>query len=198
MNNTLDYYNKNANQFVEGTLSVDFKQTQDRFLKELNPGAFILDFGCGSGRDTKYFLDNGYQVEATDGSEELCKMASDYTGIAVKQMLFEDLDVSEKYDGIWACSSILHVPKESLLSVVKKMVEALKSNGIIYTSFKYGTFEGERNGRFFSDFTKETFEVFIEKVPQLEIKDYWITGDVRAGREDEKWLNLILQKVNIV
>ena len=102
MDNTLDYYNKNADEFVQGTLYVDFKQTQDRFLDKLPDGAYILDFGCGSGRDTKYFIDKGYIVDAIDGSEELCKIASDYTGVNVKQMLFEELEETEKYDGIWA------------------------------------------------------------------------------------------------
>ena len=91
MDSTSKYYNQNADQFVQGTLSVDFKQTQDRFLAKLPADAYILDFGCGSGRDTKYFLENGYQVDAADGSEELCKIASDYTGIKVKQMLFGEL-----------------------------------------------------------------------------------------------------------
>ena len=59
MNNTLKYYNQNANEFVQGTLSVDFKQTQDRFLGKLSSGEYILDFGCGSGRVTKYFMDMG-------------------------------------------------------------------------------------------------------------------------------------------
>ena len=98
MDNTLEYYNKNANQFVRGTLSVDFKQTQDRFLEKLPEVACILDFGCGSGRDTKYFLEKGYQVDATDGSVELCKMAGAYTGINVRQMLFEELDEIKKYE----------------------------------------------------------------------------------------------------
>ena len=65
-------------------------------------GSRILDFGCGSGRDTKYFLEKGYRVEATDGSAELCKLASAFTGIEVKEMLFQDLDASGKYKGIWA------------------------------------------------------------------------------------------------
>lgn len=60
MDNTLEYYNQKADEFVQGTLSVDFKQTQDRFLEKLIPESYILDFGCGSGRDTKYFLGNGY------------------------------------------------------------------------------------------------------------------------------------------
>lgn len=120
MDHTLNYYNQNANQFVEGTLSVDFQQTQDRFLEKLTADAYILDFGCGSGRDTKYFLKKGYQVDATDGSEELCKIASAYTGISVRQMLFEELDAIKKYDGIWACLSILHLSKKTLMDVLKK------------------------------------------------------------------------------
>lgn len=194
MINTLDYYNKNAEQFVQGTISVDFAATQDKFIKKLEPGALILDFGCGSGRDTKYFLDRGFIVEATDGSEELCKRASEYTGITVQQMLFQELDEKEKYAGIWACSSILHLPKEELKVVLGKMIDAAKGQGVIYTSFKYSEFEGERNGRYFTDFTLETFMEFISDITSLKIEEYWITGDVRPGRGEEKWLNLILRK----
>lgn len=194
-NNTLNYYNTNATSFVSSTRSVDFTQTQDRFLRLLPSAAAILDFGCGSGRDTKYFLDAGMQVDATDGSEELCRLASEYTGIPVRQMLFEELDAKAQYDGIWACSSILHLSQESLKDVLKKMIAALKEHGIIYTSFKYGTFEGERNGRFFTDFTEETFREFVADVDGIRIEETWITGDVRPGRGDERWLNLILRKI---
>lgn len=197
MDNTLKYYNQNANQFVQGTLTIDFKQTQDRFLSKLSDGAYVLDFGCGSGRDTKYFREKGYQVDATDGSEELCKMASDYTGINVKQMFFEELCDVNKYDGIWACSSILHLSKGALLTVLKKMAAALKDSGVVYTSFKYGDFEGERNGRYFTDFTMEAFKEYVQEIPELQIEEYWITGDVRPGRGEEKWLNLILRKSDI-
>lgn len=136
-------------------------------------------------------------MDATDGSEELCKIASNYTGISVKQMLFEELDEVEKYDGIWACSSILHLSKMTLIDVLKKMVVALKGNGVVYTSFKYGNFEGERNGRYFTDFTYEKFEKYIQDIPELQIEEYWITSDVRFGRGEEKWLNLILRKLDI-
>ena len=166
---------------------------QDKFLNAL-PGKRVLDFGCGSGRDTKYFLGNGLAVTAMDGSEELCKYASAYTGIPVKNMIFQDLDEMNQYDGIWACSSILHLPKKELKMVFHKMVTALDTNGIIYTSFKYGTFEGERNGRFFTDFTPDTFSDFIKDVEQIRIEEEWLTDDVRPGREKVKWLNLILKK----
>lgn len=194
MNTTLNYYNQNAASFVEGTKDVDFKTIQDKFASRLPQGASILDFGCGSGRDTKYFTEQGFKVTATDGSEELCKIASEYAGVPVKQMLFMELDEVAAYDGIWACSSILHCPYEDLVMVMQKICTALKDNGVLYTSFKYGTFAGERNGRFFTDMTEETFKELLEKVPGLEIEDLTITTDVRPGRGEEKWLNLILRK----
>ena len=194
MNNTINYYNQNAENFIANTQNADMHTTQERFLRLLDANTSILDFGCGSGRDTKYFLEKGYQVTATDGSAELCRLASEFTGIKVKEMLFQELDAINQYDGIWACSSILHLPKKELLPVIQKMCEALKDNGIIYTSFKYGDFEGERNGRYFTDFTEKTFQEVVEKVPKLTIEEHWITIDVRLGRGEEKWLNLILRK----
>ena len=196
--NTLNYYNQNAAIFSVETVSVDMAQTQHRFLDKLKPGACILDFGCGSGRDTKCFLDAGFAVDATDGSSELCRLASRYTGIPVKQMLFQELDSVEVYDGIWACSSILHLPKTELRDVMCRMRDALKSSGVIYTSFKYGTFEGERNGRYFTDFTEETFREFAKDISGIEQEECWITGDARPGRGDEKWLNLILRKTDTI
>ena len=193
-NKTLDYYNKNASSFAEKTIDVDFHDTQKHFQELLPEQGYILDFGCGSGRDIKYFLSQNFKVDAIDGSEELCRIASDYTGIKVKKMLFQELDEIEKYDGIWACSSILHLTQNELKTVFGKMVKALKRDGIIYTSFKYGNFEGERNERYFIDFTEEKFSKFVHNIENVKLKEEWITCDVRPGRGEEKWLNLILQK----
>lgn len=191
---TLAYYNKNAETFIESTVNVDFSTVQAKFLKKIAIRTSILDFGCGSGRDTKYFLNHGYTVEAIDGSEELCKLASAHTGVEVKHMLFQDLQEVDKYDAIWACSSILHLPYADLVDVMKKMVTALKDNGLIYTSFKYGTFEGIRNGRYFIDMTEDRLEKLLQDVDELEVEETWVTSDVRPGRGEEKWLNLFLRK----
>lgn len=191
---TLEYYNEQHKNFVEDTLNVDFKDTQEKFLNMLPEKAHILDFGCGSGRDTKYFLEHGFKVTAIDGSLELCKFASMFTGVEVKHMYFQDLYEVNVYDGIWACSSILHLPWEELKDVMNKMVLATKKSGIIYTSFKYGMYEGERKGRYFTDMTEEKFKLFLREVPGLRLKELWVNADVRAERRDEKWLNLILTK----
>ena len=132
---TLNYYNQNAAQFSDSTQSLDFASVQDKFLSFLQPQAHILDFGCGPGRDTKYFLSHGCSTDAIDGSEEFCRIASEYTGISVKQMLFKELNVLEEYDGIWACSSILHSTYDDLKDILKNLARALKKEGILYASF---------------------------------------------------------------
>ena len=193
-NSTLEYYDHNAEQFFKTTAEVDFTGTQDRFLRCLAPGSRILDLGCGSGRDTRYFLKKGYQVDATDGSAEICRLASEHTGIPVRQMLFNELDAEEEYDGIWACASILHLPEEELRDVMHRIGTALKEDGILYTSFKYGDFAGERNGRYFRDFTEESFREFLTDFHEFRMTDQWITSDVRPNRGEERWLNVLLRR----
>lgn len=194
LNKTINYYDTNAKEFVEGTLNVDFKATQDKFINKLPAKGYILDFGCGSGRDTKYFLARDFNVDAIDGSIELCKIASEYTNIKVRHMYFNELSIVNKYDSIWACSSILHLSLDDLVDVFKRMSKALKDEGIIYTSFKYGDFSGERNGRYFTDMTEDSFAKLIANVENLKVEEQWITADVRPQRGNEKWLNLILRK----
>ncbi len=194
MNTTLDFYENNADIFAVGTQDVVFADVQERFLSFLPAGGRILDFGCGAGRDTRYFLSKGYVVDATDGSAELCRIAGRNTGINVRQMLFSQLDEDCVYDGIWACASVLHLPKSELKDVFVKMIRAVKPGGYIYASFKYGEFEGERNGRYFMDFTDETFRIFANDLSGITIIEEWISDDVRPGRGDEKWLNVMIRR----
>jgi len=195
MSNTLKYYNEHAKAFADSTANLEFTKFQDKFLSYIKPGARVLDFGCGSGRDTKYFLDKGFQVDAVDGSSELVKMASEYAQIEVKQMLFQELQAVGVYDGIWACSSILHLTGDELVDVMERMEKALVSKGIIYMSFKYGTEENERKGRHFTDMTEDKMKGMLDKVGLFMTEDVWVTSDVRPGREDEKWLNVIVRKM---
>lgn len=183
-NETLDYYARNADSFVSGTISADMAETRSRFTAHLPASALILDFGCGSGRDTKAFLDAGFRVEATDGSEALCAKAAAYTGIPVRKALFSDLDARDRYDGIWACASILHLPKDELAQVLGKIEAALKTGGTLYTSFKCGSFEGLKDGRYFTCFTPQSLEEFWRRASSLRIFDRWITRDVRPGRDE--------------
>lgn len=191
---TLEFYNLHATDFASSTAHVDFHEVQDRFITYLSNGARILDFGCGAGRDARYFAEKGFDVTAVDGSEELCKVASQLTGLPVRNMLFIELEDIEAYDGIWACASILHLQRGELRDVFAKMARAVKAQGYLYLSFKYGDFEGYRGERYFTDFTEESFRRFLNPLSGIRIVEQWVSSDVRPGRSDERWLNLILQK----
>lgn len=194
---TLEYYRVNADSFVEGAMKADLSATRKKFTAFLPAGAFILDFGCGPGRDTNAFLEAGYKVDAIDGSPEMCARASEYTGIQVKNMLFNELDARNRYDGVWACASILHLPEEELTEVIRRIETALKNGGIFYTSFKYGEGAKDRGGRFFTDYTEKSLPVYWASVTSMKIIDLWISHDTRPGREEERWTNLLAGKSSI-
>ncbi|MCR5202609.1 MAG: class I SAM-dependent methyltransferase [Lachnospiraceae bacterium] len=212
-NQVINYYEDHAEQYASATKNVDLSETQNKFLSLIPEGGRILDFGCGSGRDTKYFLEKGYKVDAVDGCKKLCELASEHCGIEVKHMMFDELSERGVYDGIWACASVLHLKKEDILDVLFKMLIALKINGYIYMSFKYGDFDGVRDNKHYTDFTEESFRmffnefycdyfggnitVFSESYDSYKpiLKEQWKTVDTLPDRGDLVWLNLIIQKV---
>lgn len=191
---TLAYYDEHAESFVQNTEHADMHEAAERFLSCLQPGASVLDFGCGSGRDSLYFLKNGYHVTALDGSSRLCRLAEKKIGIPVRCERFSVFRDANCYEGIWACASLLHVSSADLPSLFLRLASALKENGVLYVSFKYGNEEGERNGRYFTDLTEEKLETLICGISSLSIQETWISSDVRQGRENEKWLNALLRK----
>lgn len=191
---TIAFYDRYAREFVEQTSKASMSVMMEAFLKEIPKESKILDFGCGSGRDTKAFMDLGYHVTAVDGSLKICEEASTFTGMAVRQMDFMELDEVDEYHGIWACASILHVPYDDLVDLFGKLYRALKQDGILYVSFKYGSFEGMRNERYFTDMTMDRLRPILGQISKLEVLKYWVSADVRENRGDEQWLNLIMKK----
>lgn len=190
---TIDYYNKYAEEFTASTFEVDMESLYQPFLAELSEGARILDVGCGSGRDTLAFKNKGYQVDAIDYSEELVKKATRLTGIPIKLKSFYEVDDYEAYDGIWACASLLHCERSRLAEVLEKMVQALKPNGVIYISFKYGDSDRDKDGRKFTDLDENQADALLEQFDNVQQIKQWVTLDQRPDRQ-EKWLNLLWKK----
>lgn len=132
-------------------------------------------------------------MTAIDGSAEMCRLASEYADVNVHHMQFQEIEFVNEFDGIWASASLLHVPSSEIEDVLNRLKISLKDNGILYASFKYGDFEGLRNGRYFNDLTETTVIELFEKT-DFKILKTWITHDARKGREDEKWINIIVKK----
>jgi len=190
---TIDYYQQNADEFFNGTINVDMSNIYQHLTKDLPTGSLILDAGCGSGRDSKAFLDMGYKVEAFDASSEMVKLASEYTGLDVKHAVFDDVNAIDKYDAIWCCASLLHVPENQLPNTLARLASALKPNGIWYLSFKYGSKQREKDGRLFTDVNEERLATLVSALSHVEVKLIWITEDKRPDR-NEQWLNAILNR----
>lgn len=186
MNQTIDYYNKNAKTYFEQTVTLDMDEIRETFMDQVLPGGRILDAGCGSGRDAKYFLDNGFSVEAFDASKQMVRLARAYTGLPVQCVRFQDLDIEQRFDGIWACASLLHVPKEQMNDVIARLYRALKDNGILYASFKIGQTERIEGQRFFNDYEKQDMHILFAAFKILDVFE--------SHGNQQNWINVLVQK----
>ncbi|WP_298440735.1 class I SAM-dependent methyltransferase [uncultured Ferrimonas sp.] len=190
---TTNFYDENAASFFENTVNVDMSALYQRFTKHLPKGARLLDAGGGSGRDSKAFLEMGYEVDALDASPKMVEMATELTGLPVQLKLFNEIYSQEEYDGIWTCASLLHVPHAELAASLERLATALKPQGIWYVSFKYGESERFKDGRHFTDLNEGMLADLIQPLEDLELIEFWVTEDARPDRT-EQWLNAILKK----
>jgi SAM-dependent methyltransferase len=191
---TIDYYNDHAEEYFLNSKSTKLCRLYDTFLNFLPSGGLILDAGCGSGRDTKYFLSLGYKVIAIDASEEMARLSSQFTGHKTIQMDFYDLDFEQQsFDGIWALASLLHIPKKDIDHIIGNFSDILKTDGVFCMSFKEGIGERLEEGRFFNDYTESEFRTLMAKQSSLEIKDLWLGTD-SLGRT-QRWITALLRKI---
>lgn len=197
-NTTLNYYNQHAQTFSDSTLNVDMSALYREFLPYVVQNGYVLDAGCGSARDATYFKGQGFNVSAFDASPALAELASSYLQQPVEVKTFQELECVNKYDGIWCCASLLHVPKAELPQVFLNLQNALKPNGVLYVSFKYGTQERVHNGREFTDLTEQLLSSLLNQHTQLSIVKHWQSVDQRPGRESEVWLNAIIKAAPIL
>ena len=192
MNN---YYDEHSKEFIENTINCDMTNLYEFFLKYVDYKGTLLDLGFGSGRDSLYFKNKGFSVTSLDNSRELCENAKSLNLDCIICQDILDFNEKNKFDYIWACASLLHIKKKDLPKAFSNCYNSLKNNGIMYASFKYGDFEGLRGDRYYTDLTLDSFKDIIKNL-NFAIIDTKITFDVRPDRADEKWLNVILKKLN--
>ena len=189
------YYDKNADRFLNDTANLDMSGHYQRFLGYLDAGSSVLDAGCGSGRDALKFKDLGYKVSAFDASFKMVQAATKLTGLVVHQMTFEEMSLAQQYDGIWACASLLHVKRAYLKKVLISLSKSLSERGVLYCSFKYGEAERQKGDRYFNDMNEELLDGIISGISSLELAEFWVSSDARKERFSESWLNFVLQKI---
>ena len=191
---TIDYYNRLSREFSARTREIDMSALYEPFLALIPENGYILDAGCGSGRDSKAFLDRGYRVMSIDGSRAMAEITSGLTGQQAYTMRFQEVNFREEFDAIWACGSLLHVPRHDMRGVLEKLATALKPNGAMYMSFKTGQQDEIRDGRLFTNYTEAAMRKMLAQVGGMEILTIWTTPDIREDANRPDWLNILLQK----
>lgn len=191
MNDTISYYNQNAEEYFNKTVNVSMQELYDQFEAYLKPGDKILDLGCGSGRDSRYFLSKGYDVVSVDGSKAMCNLAETYIGKKVRNITFEKLDYDNEFDAVWACASLVHVDMGEITDVLFRIQRALKKKGILYASWKYGKGERIEKQKYYADYDEESINSLFSDA-SMKVAKIWISDDnlIRAS----KWLNVIGEK----
>ena len=198
---TLDYYQRNAKDFFSQTINVDMQNVYQPFLEYLPKPHLanqqkILDVGCGSGRDSVFFANQGFEVVAIDGSQNVIDLAKQTdTRIDWQCLRFDEIakqSWQNQFTGIWACASLLHMPFDDLPKILNDLIRCLKSDGILYASFKYGDSEREKDGRFFCDINEQRWQLIEEQLDSAKALKLWQTVDNRMDKRDI-WWNVLLK-----
>lgn len=191
-NTTLDYYNNNASSYVENTIHVDIVPLYEDFLSHLNNGDHILDVGAGSGRDSLYFINQGFKVTAIDPSEALAEIASGVIGQEVLVTKAENISFDKEFNGVWAMSSLIHLNDQQLERAIGKIKEAMVDGGYFWGSFRNSPEETtDPKGRYFNGFTMDKLEhLFAKHFENISI----VRQEDSMGRGEISWLELLATK----
>lgn len=202
----IPHYRHHAQTYATATRDVDMAPLYARFLPLLPAGGRVLDVGCGSGRDALAFAQRGNQVTAFDASPELAQLAAQHTGlpVATANVLHLQgpgslgLPPHTRFDGIWACASLLHLPEADQARAWQALWALLAPGGVAYASYKLGddaqpSERVDTLGRPFTDATEARVAHWLSGLPDVAQISTWVTTDQRPA-EGQAWLNMLVQR----
>jgi hypothetical protein len=141
-------------------------------------------------------LERGFQVTAIDASVSVAAITSKFLHHDVHIRKAQEITELNHYDAIWACASLLHVPKSTMPPVITSLINALTAGGLLYMSFKQGTKERwDERGRFFNDYSPEKITELIEQNSNIQRFELSTTSSILRGHK-QTWLNIFLTKKN--
>jgi SAM-dependent methyltransferase len=195
---TRESYDTIATAYNENKVKLSPEQKAKAFVSYLPQHAKILDIGCGPGRDAKYFTELGFHVTGIDISEKMIELAHQNVPAAS----FEVMDTEEmqfqpaSFDAVWASASLLHVPKDKFVNVLKQIRNIVKDDGTIYISMKQGDGEALEDDarydgaqKFWSYYQKEELLSCVQEAG-LSVIEHQV-HDTSTSYQTHPWISVI-------
>lgn len=189
---TIETYNQHAHNKMEEAGA--FPPWERFLMPYLKAGDHILDLGCGDGHYSQVFQQAGFQISAIDAAPALCQIAADKLGIPVRNLRFDQLEDIALYDAVWACCSLLHIPRHAMPDAFARIATALKPAGYVYASYMEGEEEGWRGefGTFMASMTEKAMRMVLSTVPILRVIKVHHTPC--KHQPQVQWIQFILEK----
>ena len=173
---TMEAYNMMASELAEGYdlhFETYARLEAEHFLAKLSKGCRILDLGCGVGSASRYFAQQGYQPVSADLSAAMVKECQRRGLVNLVRLDLEVLPFpSSSFYGIWAHTSLLHIPKHRVVNIIGSLGKLLKPRGVLFIALR----EGEREGyegqpgmeRWFANYQANEFERYLPRGYSIE------------------------------
>jgi len=191
---TIDIYNSKADEYSR---LVDFSPSDylKDFVNLFTKGSRVLDLGCGSGVASEFMMKQGLIPDPVDGSEEMVKLSNQKSGICARLCAFEELDLDNKYSGVYAHFSLLHLRKDAFAECLRIIKEIIFPDGTLVLGMKTGT--GERRdslGRFYAYYTEPELKSYFQGI-NFTVTNCYSGKSLGLAGDVEPWMVMFGRKL---
>ncbi len=185
---TLAVYGAQAQKYADLTGNLEDDRHLAAFIVAMPEGARVLDLGCGPGIAAGQMADHGLKVDAIDAVPEMVAMAALHPGVTARQGTFDDITVTDLYDGIWANFSLLHAPRADMPRHLAALKCALRPGGLFHIGVKTGAGEARDSlGRLYTYYAEnELLDLML--ATGLAPQNSWTGRDVGLSGQADDWV----------
>lgn len=128
---SLENAKKYTHSPVDNTYYLAFRDVPGLIEKYVK-GKKAIDFGCGTGRSTRFLRDLGFETLGVDNSKEMIEQATRVDNKNHYLLLKDSIPVlDDSYDLVFCCLVLCTIPtKSEMLAVLKEVNRCLKKDGI--------------------------------------------------------------------
>lgn len=170
----------------------------DAFVTALGGAGRVLEIGSGGGRDALALEGRGISVRRTDiaqGFVDLLRAG----GFDAAQLdpLSDDLSDPQNpgtpYDGVWACACLIHVARDDLGTVLRRLAAATRVGGRLHASVRDGDGEDVATEGGAAEARRYVETYWREPALRSVLADGgWTIDQIRkcVGRPGDHWLSV--------